>query len=237
MVFRKPTHLRCSALQCVAVCCSVLLSVHYTASTLQHTATHCNTLQLTLQRTQPHTANRLTYLTVSDRWRPGVYPAIVSKSNTLQCTLQHTLQHKLQHTVFNIPNCPRSLAPQEYIRPLSARATHCNAHCNTHFNTNCNTLYLTYPTVLDRWRPRSTPGHCRQEQLCVFFLHSRLQGVFHLPQHCNSLQRTLQSTATICSTFVLHLLQHCNSLQRTLQRTATYCLTGVCHLPHHCNIL
>jgi len=125
MVFRKPTHLRCSALQCVAVCCSVLLSVHYTASTLQHTATHCNTLQLTLQRTQPHTANRLTYLTVSDRWRPGVYPAIVSKSNTLQCTLQHTLQHKLQHTVFNIPNCPRSLAPQEYTRPLSARATVC----------------------------------------------------------------------------------------------------------------
>ena len=49
----------CSVLQCVAVCCSILQSVlvpsqfavdndKNTLSTLQHTATHCNSLQLTV---------------------------------------------------------------------------------------------------------------------------------------------------------------------------------------------
>ena len=62
--------------------------------------------------------------------------------------------------------------------------------------------------------------------------------------HCNTLQHTLQNTATHCNT-LQHTATHCNTLQHTathyntLQHTATHCLSvdGRRVLCSHCNTL
>ena len=126
----------CNVLQCVAVCCSVLQCVAAFAmhkvtchqhckrcNTLQHTATHSNTLA------------------------PAPTAALappLKHCNTLQHTLKHcnTLQHTathgntLQHTCTSSHSCtsaPRANTATTY-NTLQHTATHCNTlqHTATH---------------------------------------------------------------------------------------------------------
>jgi len=137
----------CSVLQCVAVCSADCMGQSYiwcietadareknvaraTPNTLQHTATHCNTIQLTATRCTFENSVR------QKRSSEGTSKGTAKHCSALQHTATYgTSQHKrtkdkttLQHT-----------------------ATHCNTlqhtatHCNTlqHTATHCNILQHT----------------------------------------------------------------------------------------------
>jgi len=111
MEFRSDTVVCCSVLQCVAVCCSVvtceksnfkasLLMTHHEClshevrETLQHTATHCNTLHCTAAQ-----CNTL-HCTAE--------PCNTVHHTAAHCsTLQHTAAHcsTLQHTLTLVKGC------------------------------------------------------------------------------------------------------------------------------------
>jgi len=96
----------------------------------EHTATHCNTLQHTLQHAATHcnTLQHCLYIRES-----------LEVMSTLQHTATHTATHcnTLQHsaTLFVYTGKPRG---DEHT------ATHCNTRCNTlqHTATLCNTVYI-----------------------------------------------------------------------------------------------
>ena len=137
----------CSVLQCVAVCCSVLQclalcpccgTAKSTARreselfhTLQHTATHCNTLQ---HATALREGNQSLFTHCNTLQHPAAH------CNTLQHTATpcNTLQH-----------CAKE------IRAFSHTATHCNTlqHITTHYNT------LQHPAIrYSTARRESEPG-------------------------------------------------------------------------------
>jgi len=166
---------------------------------LQHTATHCNTLQHQIQGRLQQTA---TLQTPCKQHRCS-YPCIpmaahaFSETATLFDTLQQTATHcnplqptathcnTLQHTAtFDIPMVAH---------PSSETATHCNTA------THCSALHHTVPHCITL---QHTEAHCNT-------LH-------HTATHCNTLQRT----ATHCSA-----LQHTASNCTILQHTATPCNT------------
>ena len=146
---------------------------------LQHTATHCNTLQ--------HT----TYLaTHSDVWRDfHMLRHTATHCNTLQHTAIHcnTLQHTATHC-----------------NTLRHTATHCNT-LNTlqHTATHCNTLHtLTHSPMCGvtpsyRWHVLfvCVPGLHRRSDMTPSYSYT------HTTTHCN----TLQHTATHCNTLYLHI--------------------------------
>ena len=143
-------------------------ATHYMKySTLQHTATHCNTLQSTLQ----HTATHYHYMKLGKKKResskcnyyinsPGAM--VKAHCNTLQHTA--TYCNTLQHT-----------------------ATHCNTLQHTHTSrnscmhtaTHCNTLQHTH----------TSRNSCMHE--CSLSHCSTLQ---HGAVHCNTLQHTEHTT-------------------------------------------
>jgi len=107
--------------------------------TLQHTYTHrcfsstllprcssCVSLQHTLQRTATHTATHTRM-----RQQPVLCRQVVIY--VCHCNLlQHTLQHKLQHTHSQSVSCNSALLlGRNPCVSLQIAATHCNTHCNT----------------------------------------------------------------------------------------------------------
>jgi len=132
----------CNTPQHIVRCVTALyLSMQHTAThcnTLQHTTTHCNTLQHTLQQlrnsavpiTQQHTATH--YNTLQHT---------ATHCNTLQCTATRIAVHTVTHcnTLQRIVRFITAL----YLS-LQHTATHCNTlpqQSNTHRNTHCTTHY------------------------------------------------------------------------------------------------
>jgi len=195
-------------------------------NSLQHTATHCNTL---LQCT----------------WSPEVryreFP--LSHCNTQQ-TLQHTATHcntrhcnTLQHTATHCNNCNTLLQRirSEIQRACTATIQHTITHCNTlqHTATHCC----------------NTPDVSYREPLL-----SQCSTLQHTASHGKALQRTaatnritrgevqrastgtLRHTTTSCN-IMQHTATHCCNAQdaryreplpwhhNTLQNTATHCNT------------
>jgi len=126
----------CSALQCVVVCCSVLqcprskrcagsmceeVLLVLSLNMLQHTATHCNTLQ--------HAA-----CTEQINFRGSLSRSLSQHAATRCNTLQHAATHcnTLQHTA---THC-RTLQDTAKTLPQTQTAAHCNTlqHTATHCN-------------------------------------------------------------------------------------------------------
>ena len=113
--------------QRVAVCCSVLqcVAIHSTPITLQHTATHSDTLQ-------QHCNTLCCSVT-------GNVVQVASKPEyTLQlCILQHNATHcnTLQHTA---TQCVTLQHTSTHCNTLQHTATHCNTM--QHTATQCNTV-------------------------------------------------------------------------------------------------
>ena len=83
---------------------------------LQHTATHCNTLQHTPQHTLQHTATHT-----------------ATRTATHSSTVQHTCRHILEALRYFVGECS------------TLRNTHPNTHCNTHCYTHSRSYLPPYP--------------------------------------------------------------------------------------------
>ena len=163
--------------------------------TLQHTATHCNTLQheCHTKKCLPRVIMRLVMREMTQETHCLVYLVLQCgrQCNTLHYTATHC--NTLQHT-----------------------ATHCNTlqhtatHCNTlqHTATSCNTL-------------QHTATHCntRDERDDLTKTLCGVSFVLRCGVYCNTLQHTLQHTVTLVMkemTRVRHFMAHhlcCSVLQ------------------------
>jgi len=112
--------------------------------TLQHNATHCNTLQHATHCNTLHHTCVQQQLRV-DMWKQPEYIKLASHCSTLQRTakLCHTLPHTATHCTTRVYNsswewiCENSLN----IAKKHPTATHCNILQNS--VTHCNTLHHT----------------------------------------------------------------------------------------------
>jgi len=171
-------------------------------NTIQHTATHCNTLQqhttthsdiLHHAVTLCHTVSHCNTLQQHTTIRRNTLHCIATHCITLQSVLQRTVPHcKLHHTTVH---CSSVL--------LQHTTMHCS--CTHSFATHYDTLHL-HP-----------------------FISSTLQ---HTATHCDTLQHTalapilLQHTTTHCN--CTHFDQsHCNNCTHS---SATHCKTLQLHI-------
>jgi len=153
--------------------------------TLQHTASRCNTLDVSYIDTLQHTATH----------------HIKCKCNTLQHALQRfaTLRNTLQHT-----GCVCCM----YDMTLQHAATRCNTlhvpylntlqHCNTlqYSATRCNTLQHTTSAV-----PSQPTTHCNTLQHAATLCNTL--------QHSTTLCNTLQHSRRVCSMYDMTPSQVC----------------------------
>ena len=179
------------------------LSFHSMCS-LQHTATHCNTLQHTGGAARDASCR-------STCWNP-------TQCNTAtHCsTLQHTATHcnTLQHTY--------GAARDASYRSTCWNSTQCNtlqhtaAHCSTlqHTATHCNTFMaqLKMPRIAQRAGFQHNATHCNTLQ--------------HTATHLWRSSRCLVSLNVLKCNTLQHTATHCN----TLQHTATHCNTPMAQL-------
>jgi len=184
------------------------------ANTLQHTATHCNTLQ-------PHCNHTFTdWELLHIAWARAAY------CNTLRHTATHC--NALQRTA-------------TYYNTLQLSATQCNSlqHTATTLQRHCNNTKLRVVTCCKRasYTLQLTATHCNTLQHTA--THSNT--LQHIATYCNALQSRCNHTATthsrIESRFLfqegaLHTATHCISLQHT----ATHCIS-MSHTSIQCNTL
>jgi len=125
-------------------------------TTLQHTATHYNTLQ--------YTDPAIRYNTLCDHFDfAGLLYHTTTHCNALQHTATHWPSHLLQYSMRTLRLCWCFL-----LDTLQRAATHCNAlqhtatHCNTlqHTAIHCNTHAQLFATIL-----------CATKSTLVFFEH------------------------------------------------------------------
>jgi len=162
---------------------------------LQHTATHCNTLQhaatelratpaIGATRTATHTATHIAKH-CNTLQHNTTYPAIDLRAtvahahcNTHCNTLQHTATH-----------CNTQQQTATHCNTLQHTATHCNTLTQQHTATHFNPLHLTLQQNCDRPSPLE---------------HSDL-GAVQVAARCNALQRTATHRNTL-----QHTSTHCN---------------------------
>jgi len=172
---------------CVCVCLIQHIRMLITAHTLQHTATHCNTLQRTATHRLQHFA---TYST------PLLLPLHRDAKQHTHC---HTMQHTETHRKYTATHCslpvstllsilPSAVEAFEHIESIFTNAIHCNTrqhiatrcntlqHAATHYNTRVSAVLSILPTAVE-----------------VF---ERIKSVSYTATHCN----TLQHAATRCNT-------------------------------------
>jgi len=178
-----------------------------TFATLQHTATHCNTLQ--------HVCHIATHCNTM------LLPHCNTLQHTILATLQHTDTHYVCHTAthcntLRLPSCNML---QHYI-------CHAATHSYTLFFPHCNMLQHTATPVTNL-------PHCNILRHTAFatLQHTATHYICHTASHCNTLRsahcNTLQHTTFLT---LQHIATHCS----TLQHTATHyvCHTGNYSLSH-----
>ena len=157
-----------------------MMTVQHTAITMQHTATHCNTL-----------------LSTSDTWRGyASEKRIMSVRSTKTAKIiQRMLHHcvavvigTLQHTA---TRCNTALYCSTLSPRRSSSTFYTATHCNTlqHTATHCNTLQYTATHCS---KPQNTATPCNTLQHPATHCNTPQ----HTATHCN----TLQHTATHCNT-------------------------------------
>jgi len=157
------------------------LHMHLTATSLQHTATHCNTLQ--------HTATHCNELQSTTAHSVLCVCVCVHAACCSVFTLQHTATHcnTLQHTATHCNTYAHATGWSP-----AAQMSDCNIPQRT--ATRCNTL-------------QRTATHCNTHQAIRggspgAQVYDRMERTRKKERHCNKLY-TLQHTATHCNT-----LQH-----------------------------
>jgi len=154
--------------------------------TLQHTATHRNTLQ--------HTTHCNTQL------------------NATHDTLQHTTHCNRQVVDTSVSSSSYFIIVSVNVLHISCVLG--TTHCNTlqHIATHCNTLQHTAPTYSDShlmvffFKELATAKQCNTMQHNV----THCNALQHAATHCN----TRRNNATHSNT-LQHTITHCNTLQHT----------------------
>jgi len=215
---------RCSELQCVAVCCSVLPCVAVCCSVLQCVAVCCSVLHLLRGREtccQQPSDFFLQFLRVCDMSHSYVW------HDSTHChTLQHSATHcnTLQHTAIH---CTMLHHTATHRNTLQHIATHCNTllHTATHYHTLLHTATKLLPSLVPACVWHDSFTHV------TWLFHTC--GMTHSYVWQNSFTRV--TWLTTCYKAYSHMWREstrCN----TLQHAVNYCNT-LLHTATHCTIL
>jgi len=163
----------------------------YTRHTLQRTATHCNTLILTLQHT--------TYDLERNSSRSGVAYYLIRHSSYAMCC--NVLQSVLQMRWMYVHRCLVTLYTLQHAFQLTLQhtATHCNTlqHTLQEAATHCNSLQHTRYDLRHMCIEVPRNFIVRLQSLCVFSNAPLLQCVAHVLQMCYIL--FMQRVVVCCS--------------------------------------
>ena len=180
-------------------------------SSMQHTATHCNTLDT-------HTYQFVSALCTRD---------MCTHFNTLQHIATHynTLHHTATHQIHT-----RTHLSKHFVLGICVHtATHCNTlqYTATHYSTLQHTA--TQHTATPYSTLQHTATHCNTPDTRTYPFVSA-PCTRDMCTHCNALQRTathcstLQHAATLCNT-LQHTTARCNTLQHTRYTHVPICLS------------
>jgi len=195
------------------------------ANAIEHTATHCNTLQ--------HTATPTAMPPPDPPHRPLkqiTYDWIMSDMR--HCTtLQHTATHC--NTNGHAAPCPTTLATEANHVWFSHEKLVISHMWISHFTYEALHHTVTHSNTLQHQQPcRSLPHHLSYLSISYMNKSCRIRGTATFcNKHCNILQQTLQHSATNTAIFCnKHWSQPFMNQSWHLWGTATLC-------NKHCNIL
>ena len=138
--------------------------------TLQHIATHYNTLQ--------HTATRSSRHTYVGAWHTHTYKYAHERVSYGIC-MPHITHMNESRTTYVCLRSHTSFAQYSRVYDIHSRLNHTTTHCNTlqHTATHCNTL-------------QHTATHCNTLQ----HTETHCNTLQHTATHCNTLQHTATHT-------------------------------------------
>jgi len=212
---------------------------------LQHTATHCNTVQhgATRRHTLQHSAthNKLFFhascscdITATHRntlQHTAIHCNILQHTAPHCTTLHHTATHcsTLQHTAtscsrFNFQH-PSSLTPP----PIPVKVCHCNTL--QHTATHCNTLQHTATQIPKTATDYNRVHHCwRCKHPAPILLTNHCQTPQNTATpHCNLHRTNYGQTGTHCDTLHSDTAAH----HKTLQHRAATCIAPTADTLQH----